>query len=104
MITPRRRGTTIIAAALAVLAFFRWGEPGATAMLVGGVIYVLGMFAVTMIVNVPLNNVLAAVDPASTQATDLWTTFLRDWSFWNHVRTAASTASLVLFVVALVAR
>lgn len=31
-------GTTLTAAALAVLALFRWGEPGAIAMLTGGVI------------------------------------------------------------------
>jgi uncharacterized membrane protein len=31
----------------------RWGEAGAMAMAAGGVLYVLGMFVVTMIFNVP---------------------------------------------------
>ena len=44
-------GTTLASAALAVLAIFRWGEPGACAMLAGGVVYVLGMFVVTMVVQ-----------------------------------------------------
>lgn len=96
-------GTTLSAAALAVLAVFRWGEPGAVAMLVGGVIYVLGMFLVTVIFNVPLNDALAAADPAATQAADLWARFLRDWTFWNHVRTVASAAATGLFVIALAA-
>ena len=57
--------TTAASAALAVIALLRWGEPGAMAMATGGVLYVLGMFVVTMICNVPLNNALAAADPAS---------------------------------------
>jgi uncharacterized membrane protein len=36
---PLFLGTTLTGAALAVLAFFRWGEPGAIAMLAGGGIY-----------------------------------------------------------------
>jgi uncharacterized membrane protein len=54
-------GTSLASAVLVVLAFFRWGEPGAMAMLAGGVLYVLGMFVVTMVFNVPLNDALAAV-------------------------------------------
>jgi uncharacterized membrane protein len=82
-------GSTLTAAASGVLALFRWGEPAATAKLAGGVIHKLGMFVVTMVFNVRLNNVLAAVDPTSAQAGDLWARFLRDWRFWNHVRTMA---------------
>jgi uncharacterized membrane protein len=54
--------TTLTSAALAVMAIFRWGQPGAVAMLAGGVLYVLGMFVVTMVFNVPLNDTLAATD------------------------------------------
>lgn len=101
---PLFLGTTLTGAALAVLAFFRWGEPGAIAMLAGGGIYVLGMFIVTIIFNVPLNNALAAVDPASAQAAELWARYLRDWTFWNHVRSISSTGACVLFVAAIAAR
>jgi len=48
--------TTTASAALTVIALFRWGEPGAMAMAVGGVLYVLGMFGVTMTFNVPLTT------------------------------------------------
>ena len=46
-------GTTATSAALAVIALFRWGDPGAMAMVAGGVIYVLGMFVVTMTSTCP---------------------------------------------------
>ena len=51
---PLFLGGTLAAAALAVMAILRWGEPGAMVMLAGGVLYVVGMFVVTMVFNVPL--------------------------------------------------
>jgi uncharacterized membrane protein len=97
-------GTTLTSAVLAVIGFLRWGEAGATAMLAGGVIYVLGMFIVTMIFNVPLNDALAAVQPSSSGAASVWARYLSDWTMWNHVRTIASTAACALFIAAIAAR
>jgi uncharacterized membrane protein len=97
-------GTTLASLALACLAIFRWSEPGALAMLAGGITYVIGMFVVTMIFNVPLNNALAAVDASSADAAPLWARYLKDWTFWNHVRTIASMGASVLFVAAIAAR
>jgi len=65
---PLFLGGTLAAAALAVMAILRWGEPGAMVMLAGGVLYVVGMFVVTMVFNVPLNDALAAADPSRTRA------------------------------------
>src|SRR6185369_318618 len=48
-------GTTLSSLALAVAAIIRWGEAGASAMLVGGILYVVGMFLCTAVINVPLN-------------------------------------------------
>lgn len=97
-------GTTLTSAALVVVAFFRWSEPGAIMMLAGGILYVVGMFVVTMVFNVPLNNALAAAHPSGPEAASLWSRYLRDWTFWNHVRTIASLAASVLFTCAIVAK
>lgn len=96
--------TTLTSAALAVLAVVRWDRPGSLAMLVGGVLYVLGMFVVTMMFNQPLNNALAAVDPASTQGAAIWARYLRAWTLWNHVRMVASTAGCALFILSITTR
>jgi uncharacterized membrane protein len=101
---PLFLGGTLAAAALAVMAVLRWGEPGAMVMLAGGVLYVVGMFVVTMVFNVPLNDALAAADPSSPEAASLWARYLKDWTFWNHVRTAAAAGACVLFVAAIAAR
>jgi uncharacterized membrane protein len=96
--------STLTAAALAVLAPFRWDEPGAALWLAGGVLYVVGMFVVTAVFNVPLNNALAAVQPATSEAGTLWARYLADWTWWNHVRTVTSTLAFALFIAALAAR
>jgi uncharacterized membrane protein len=100
---PLFLGTTLASALLAVLAGFRWGEPGAVAAVAGGVLYVGGMFIVTMVFNVPLNDSLAAVDPSGGAAAQLWPRYLADWTFWNHVRTIASTLAAGLFIAAIAA-
>jgi uncharacterized membrane protein len=97
-------GTTVAALILAVVAVFRWSAPSGATMLVGGVVYVLGMFVATMLFNVPLNNALQAVDPASADAATTWARYLREWTTWNHVRTLASTVACALFILALTAR
>lgn len=56
---PLFLGTTLMALALVVIALFNRDQPGAMTALAGGVLYVFGMFAVTMAVNVPLNDALA---------------------------------------------
>ncbi|MEN8514733.1 anthrone oxygenase family protein [Burkholderia sp. RS02] len=101
---PLFLGTTLMALALVVLALFDRDQPGAMAALAGGVLYVAGMFAVTMAVNVPLNDALAAADPATAQGAALWTRYVHDWTMWNHVRTVASAAACVFFIAGIAAR
>ena len=101
---PMFVGTTVVALALAIVALFRWSQPGSTLMFVGGVLYVTGMFVVTMIWNVPLNNALAAVDPAGAEAASIWARYLKDWTFWNHVRTLSCLGASALFIAAIAAK
>ena len=96
-------GTTLAGIAMAVLAQLNWGHSGSAAMLSGGVIYVAGMFLCTTVFNVPQNNALAAVDGASGEATKVWSRYLKVWTFWNHVRTAACAIASGMFIVAIAA-
>lgn len=90
-------GTTLASLVLAVAGFVRRGESGAMAMLAGGLIYVVGMFLCTIFFNVPLNNALGANAP-------VWDRYLKDWTFWNHVRTISSTAAVALYIAAIAAK
>lgn len=98
---PLFLGTTATSAVLSLFALLRWNEPGSLVMLIGGVLYVFGMFGVTMAFNVPLNNSLARTD--SRDADALWRHYLDVWARWNHVRTLSSTAASALFIAAIAA-
>ena len=93
-------GTVLVSLALGAKALLGWSEAGAAWLLAGVVAYLVGCFLVTVIFNVPLNDQLAAVDPASAEGAALWATYLRDWLPWNHVRTVACIASLGAFAMA----
>lgn len=94
-------GTPLLCAVAAVLALMNWSASGSAVILAAALLYVAGSFLVTMIFNVPLNNALAAVLPASSEGTLLWQRYLAEWTFWNHVRTAAPIAAMSLFIIGL---
>jgi uncharacterized membrane protein len=100
---PLFLGTTVVGAALVVMGVLRLSEPGAVSMITGGGLYVVGMFVVTVVFNVPLNDALAAVQPSSPEAGAVWAAYLKDWIFWNHARTVASAVASALFIFALIA-
>lgn len=97
-------GTPAICAILAVMALFKWSEPGAALILAACVVYIVGSFVVTMVFNVPLNNALADVTSASGEGGALWTRYLSDWTFWNSVRTALPLIAMVMFIGGLILR
>lgn len=59
-------------------------------------IYLVGMFGVTVFGNVPLNNQLkdSAHDPEALAAS--WSRYTRAWLRLNHIRTLSCVAALVL--------
>jgi uncharacterized membrane protein len=85
--------TAAACAVLAVFSLFRWHKPGAGYLLAGSLLYLAGSILVTMIFNIPKNNALAAVDPASVEGARLWVDYVSSWTAWNHVRTVASIAA-----------
>ncbi|MEZ4247106.1 MAG: anthrone oxygenase family protein [Polyangiales bacterium] len=93
-------GTTLASLALGVWGVARWGQAGSLALVLGGAVYVLGHFGTTAAFNVPLNEALDRVDPASAEAARVWADYVVRWTRWNHVRTVACLASTVLFLTA----
>ena len=60
-------GTTVLCLLLAGTAPFTTDESHATLRGIGSAVYVVGVFVETMVVNVPMNNALDAVDPDGDQ-------------------------------------
>lgn len=88
---------TSITAAIGVLL----SGSGSQVLTVGGaLLFIVGCVAVTMAINVPLNNTLTAIDSSSPAGMQVWQNYLDEWTLWNHARTVAATAACIVFAIA----
>lgn len=87
---------------LAMYAFATLSGPAALWVISGGLLYVFGVIAVTMICNVPMNKRLDALDHSSEDAAAYWQIYCSKWTAWNHVRTVASVCAAVCLFVGVV--
>jgi uncharacterized membrane protein len=94
-------GTAVLGAGCAVAAFFPWSAPRSPWLLCAGLLYLAGSFLVTVAFNVPRNERLARLGAESPEGAAYWGVYVREWSRWNHVRTAASLASAACRAAAL---
>ncbi|WP_240607404.1 anthrone oxygenase family protein [Cryobacterium aureum] len=89
------------AASVAVIVLQLVSEtPNGTTRIVGAVL-ALAAVVITVVRNVPLNNALVRVDPASTDASAAWQAFDRSWSPANSARAAVSVAATVVLMFSL---
>ena len=95
-------GTAVGCAALLVSSVLAWFRPGSVWVLAGSLLYLVGTILVTMRCNVPRNNALAAVNPASAEGARLWAGYLTGWTAWNHVRTIAALAAAASLIGSLI--
>lgn len=92
-------GTAIACLIAIVGVFLNWNSPGILWMLGGAVLYLIGSFVVTMLFNVPRNNMLARLNPDGPEAVAVWKDYLTTWTAWNHARTVASLAAAISFAL-----
>ena len=101
---PLFAGTTLISLALGAASLTSRPEPGGAAVVAGAVIYFGGMFVVTMVCNVPLNDALSHAGDQTDATKAAWSGYKTRWTRWNHVRTAASAIAAALFLADLMLR
>ncbi|MEV0635695.1 anthrone oxygenase family protein [Streptomyces sp. NPDC050619] len=94
-------GSAVVCAVIAVVTFVLWPDEGTVELLVGSALYLFGVFGLTIAANVPRNEALGRLDPGTPEAAAYWPTYVREWTMWNHVRTVASAAAAVAYVLAL---
>ncbi|WP_329108100.1 DUF1772 domain-containing protein [Micromonospora sp. NBC_01699] len=91
-------GPVVTATLTGVLLLVLGHRPAAVLFLLAAAVYLFGAFLLTVAVNVPLNDLLAATavpaDPA--EAARVWADYSSRWTGWNTVRAAASLVSLLL--------
>jgi uncharacterized membrane protein len=96
-------GTAVVQGLTAVLAVIGWLPIRAPLLLAAAILYILGTFGVTMALNVPRNDRLKSLPADGDAARAYWPVYVREWTFWNHVRTAAALASAACGILALMA-
>ncbi|MGF1663124.1 MAG: DUF1772 domain-containing protein [Kineosporiaceae bacterium] len=93
-------GTGLVAVLAAVVAAVQGVALLVTVL--GAAVYLVGVLGVTVALNVPLNDRLAAVSPDDAAASGFWVTYRQRWTAANHVRAVAAAVSAALLALSLV--
>lgn len=93
-------GTGAACAGVAVWSAVDEGEVPTAWVAAGAALYLVGAIGVTIARNVPLNDALAALDPAGPAAPARWRGYLRGWTAWNHLRAASCLGGAALLAAA----
>lgn len=101
---PAFFGTVIVLALAAVAAIRQRDQRAALLLGLATAVYLGGAFVLTQLVNVPMNEALAAgpVPASRAEAAEVWSAYSGRWQLFNVIRTVASGISLLLACVALV--
>lgn len=94
-------GATGLCAVLAVVTFVLWPDGATVELLLGSALFLVGSFGVTVVANIPRNDTLAEVDQDSAEGAAYWRAYVHEWTRWNHVRSVASAAATVSYILAL---
>ncbi len=86
-------GTAVLSIGAVVASVCTGWKPAVLWLIAGTVLYFFGNVVVTGACNVPQNDALACLDPASAEAAKFWKEYLVNWRAWNHVRTVTALAA-----------
>lgn len=89
-------GSMVLCVAVILVSLIRRGGFPSWAALAGAVVFIVGVFGVTVGFNVPLNETLATLDPTLPENAPAMTAYIEDWTFWNDVRTIANVLAFGL--------
>lgn len=102
---PAFFGTPVALLVTATVAALARRRIAAAAFALAAAVYVGGALLPTILVNVPMNKTLGAIDVAALgdAAAYVWEAYSGRWQVWNGIRTVFSAASLILTGLALIA-
>jgi len=94
-------GWSALSPILMVYGYMFVEGPAANWVMLGGGLYLAGVFAVSMIFNVPMNRRLDRLNFTCPNAETYWAeTYFPRWTFWNYVRALSAAAAAVCFLMA----
>lgn len=76
---------------------------GRAFVIAAAITYVVTVFGVTVLANVPMNKRLDRLDHTSDEAAVYWLIYAKYWTRWNHVRTAGAIVTAAFYFLAVAA-
>jgi len=87
---------------LAIYSLFTLGGAAQLALILAPIVYLPSVFFMTIFGNVPMNNKLDRLDPASQEARLYWVEYGRNWTRLNHFRSIGSFVTAIIYIAAAV--
>jgi uncharacterized membrane protein len=100
---PSFFGSALLAILTALLHIRHWRHPKSLLIIGSTLLYTIGALLLTMRINVPMNEWLAAQGPAALMPNPgaIRVQYEQDWVFWNLVRTIHAGLAFAMMAVAL---
>ncbi len=93
-------GMSALSPFLAGFAYFNLSGSVSALIMVGGMLYFIGVFVVSLVFNVPMNNQLDTKEYSGKGAAIYWKNiYYPRWTFWNYIRAIAAGGAAVCFLV-----
>lgn len=96
-------GMAIVSPILVGWVLWQGAGPAGPWILAAGASYIAGVFIVSLVFNVPMNERLHRMDPLGAIADAYWRRYVPGWTFWNTIRWVASAISAVCMLMAVLA-
>ncbi|MBJ3775506.1 anthrone oxygenase family protein [Acuticoccus mangrovi] len=95
LFAPAFFGPLLVGIVAALTFLPQISSPAAWCVIAAVLVYAVGTFGVTIVVNLPLNDGLADAEIPTRSAAQarLWHEYSEPWTLWNHVRTLSSFVS-----------
>ena len=94
-------GTAILCLALVIWAALAWNRRPSRWIVPAGAVFLIGSIGVTIAANIPRNDAIDQLDPQLAASAVQWSSYLSEWTAFNHVRTVAALVAAALFTLAL---
>lgn len=91
-------GSSFTALLVLILILFFDSAPFSGVLIIGSLLYLIGMFGCTAVFNVPLNNRLMAAVGSGKDLEREWSYYLKKWTRWNHIRTICCAMSGLIYL------
>jgi uncharacterized membrane protein len=93
--------TTLVSIGAVVSSLIGADQNSRTALLCAGTIYLLGVFGITALGNVPMNKRLSAMNADDPATHHYWDHYLSRWTRLNHARVALGVLSIAITISAI---